>query len=781
MRRLCARLHPLHTVTSRHAFEALDIYPPNLAASIAVLRRLGTLQAFRNPPRIPWATGSSFTRALHTTHAMASADATMADAPSNPITTTPKVGQTISHEGKEYTTIKEGLAHILVPQGIPTSTDPKLSKEDTQRQQVFYNPIQQFNRDMTVLAIKTFGQDIIQRKTKAHEQHRKKKKSRKLGKAAAEAVNGAPVVEEVVEEEVAEATEEVAEDVTAETTEESDSRKRKLDETGAEEDAAPAKKQRIAETENGTSGQEEGGEDVPDVAAKPTQTHAPWQAPFSILDALSATGLRALRFAQEIPFVTQVTANDMSQTAVDSIKLNVQHNKLETKVTAKTGNAIAYMYSYCDKKGYDVIDLDPYGTAAPFLDSAIQAINSDGMLCVTCTDSAIFASHGYLEKTYSQYGGLPFKGEPCHEGGLRLLLHAIASSAGRYGMAIEPLLSLSIDYYIRVFVRVRKSPNDVKMLAGKTMIVYHCESGCGAWTTQFLARNKAIQNKKGDKLYKYGFAAGPTADQHCQHCGFKTHLSGPMYGGPLHNVGFIKRMLAQLNDVDRETYPTMDRIEGMLHTAMEEITFGAKQDKANGANDTKVLDPLIPKTDPAEVDHHPFFIIPSSVAKILHCSAPPLAPLRGALRHAGFRVTMSHCKPGSIKTDASWKDIWHIMLEWVRQRAPLKNPPKKLSAGVAIMAKTNMDGLYSTDYTNKADEIPSSVPREVDAEAQHALNGEDVTMKEAEQEKPRPFSYLGADFHVNLDEKLGKDADRGKYVRYQLAPRENWGPMSRAK
>jgi tRNA (guanine26-N2/guanine27-N2)-dimethyltransferase len=349
---------------------------------------------------------------------MASTDATMADAPTNPITTTPKVGQTISHEGKEYTTIKEGLAHILVPQGIPTSTDPKLSKEDTQRQQVFYNPIQQFNRDMTVLAIKTFGQDVIQRKTKAHEQHKKKKKSRKQGKAAAaEATNGAPAVEEVVEgaaeqaaeEATKEAVAETTEDATEETEEESASKKRKLDETGADEDAAPAKKQRVAG--NGTSVLEEDGDDVPDVATKPAQTHAPWQAPFSILDALSATGLRALRFAQEIPFVTEVTANDMSQTAVDSIKLNVQHNKLENKVTAKTGNAIAYMYSYCDKKGYDVIDLDPYGTAAPFLDSAIQAINSDGMLCVTCTDSAIFASHGYLEKTYSQYGGLPFKGE----------------------------------------------------------------------------------------------------------------------------------------------------------------------------------------------------------------------------------------------------------------------------------------------------------------------------------------------------------------------------------
>jgi tRNA (guanine26-N2/guanine27-N2)-dimethyltransferase len=390
---------------------------------------------------------------------MATADATMADAPQAKIDATPQAGQTIRHEGKTYTTIKEGLAHILVPHGVPTSTDPKMSKEETQRQQVFYNPIQQFNRDLSVLAIKTFGQDIIHRKTLLHEQLVKKaekKRARKQEKAAEEeASNGVARSREETTNGASAVAEETAEGTFP--TEEGQSKKRKLDETTTNQDAAQAKKQKVAE--NGSNDNEEA---MSDPTAHKNQERELWRPAFSILDALSATGLRALRYAQEIPFATDITSNDMSKTAVESIKLNVKHNKLEDTITPKTGNAIAYMYSYCDKKGYDVIDLDPYGTAAPFLDSAIQAINSDGLLCVTCTDSAIFASHGYLEKTYSQYGGLPLKGEPCHEGGLRLLLHAIASSAARYGMAIEPLLSLSIDYYIRVFVRIRKSPNDVK-------------------------------------------------------------------------------------------------------------------------------------------------------------------------------------------------------------------------------------------------------------------------------------------------------------------------------
>lgn len=45
---------------------------------------------------------------------------------------------------------------------------------------------------------------------------------------------------------------------------------------------------------------------------------------------------------------------------------------------------------------------------------------------------------------------------------LRLVLHTLATSAARYGRYIEPLLSLSIDFYVRLFVRVHSSPIDVK-------------------------------------------------------------------------------------------------------------------------------------------------------------------------------------------------------------------------------------------------------------------------------------------------------------------------------
>jgi len=255
-----------------------------------------------------------------------------------------------------------------------------------------------------------------------------------------------------------------------------------------------------------------------------------------------------------------------------------------------------------------------------------------------------------------------------------------------------------------------------------------------------------------------------------------------MYGGPLHNVGFIQRVLAQLNEADSGTYQTRHRIEGMLHTALEEITFGSPAKDSTKEGATEQLDALIPKVDPAALDEHPFFFIPSAVSRVIHCSAPSTAAMRGALRHQGFRATMSHCKPGSIRTDAPWTAIWHIMLEWVRQKAPLKNRLRQGTAGYAIMSKATAhqveqdkgegerDGKAIGDESTKT--APTAVEDPTSAEPT-------ISAQSDRPENARP-SYLGMNFEVCFDETLGRDPDRGKYVRYQTAPRENWGPMARA-
>jgi tRNA (guanine26-N2/guanine27-N2)-dimethyltransferase len=572
----------------------------------------------------------------------------------------PAVDQLIEHDGKSYSTVKEGLAYILVPPNARTEQDPKSKKKhkgddgEQQTQSVFYNPIQQFNRDLSVLAIKAFGEHMCAVRKQAHE--KKVEQGAKKRERKRQAEDDAGEEKRRKGNDGAAVASEAQKDTETETT----------TMAGAQE--------AVAEVENGV----EATDDKMDVDPAEVPKEYMYKPKFRVLDALSASGLRALRYAQEIPSVTTVVANDMSPAAVDAIHLNVKHNKLTDKITPSTGNAIGHMYNAAyytptpedgpsahTQLKYDVIDLDPYGTAAPFLDAAVQALNDGGLLCVTCTDAGVFASCGYIEKTYSLYGGLPLKGPHSHEAGLRLILNSIAKAAAVQGIAIEPLLSLSIDFYARVWVRVKKSPADVKFLAGKTMLVHQCDTGCGSFQIQPIARHTPQKNFLN---YKHT-ASLSTGDSRCPQCGFKTHVAGPMWAGPLHNPYFIRRILDMLPDVDKSTYGTTNRIEGMLTSALDELdTLENSLQTFKGETEA----PFIPSIPGHVTDPHPFFFIPSYLCKVLHCQSPSEAAIKGALRHAGFIATRSHTKPGTIKTNASYDAIWEIMREWSRQKAPVK-------------------------------------------------------------------------------------------------------------
>jgi len=48
------------------------------------------------------------------------------------------------------------------------------------------------------------------------------------------------------------------------------------------------------------------------------------------LDALSATGLRALRYAREVPGVGQIVANDIDPLAMERIAANMAMNNISS-------------------------------------------------------------------------------------------------------------------------------------------------------------------------------------------------------------------------------------------------------------------------------------------------------------------------------------------------------------------------------------------------------------------------------------------------------------------
>lgn len=753
----------------------------------------------------------------------------------------PEALKEVSYHGNTYHIAREGTAEIL---DLQTSKSAKSLKDGLRSQSVFYNPIQQYNRDLSVLAIKAFGEDLAVIRRARYERRvehfakggQRGKKRKRPEDGPIRDVDGSAISEQrnqtdlpVNEGDCRPDSEEVGPDI---------AHGAPLSNSGAVPSRIGGLNNDPPDLHGKINGQDTNGETARTGPSEPGNgDKAPYMtASFRILDALSATGLRALRYAKEIPMATSITANDLSPSATASIRLNVDHNQLSGKITPNTSNAIEHMHhtaaaGFGGSRHYHVIDLDPYGTAAPFLDSAVQAIADGGLLCVTCTDAGVFASLGYLEKTYSQYGGLPLKGVHAHEGGLRLILHAIATSAARYGLAIEPLLSLSIDFYARVFVRVHRSPAEVKFLASKTMVVYNCDVGCGAWSIQHLARVKEKRAKNGDVFYNFTSALVPSTDTHCEHCGFRTHLAGPMWGGPLHNPRFIQRVLDMLPNLDREIYGTVPRIEGMLSIAMQESLEDPDASRSTS-------DRPIPPTNPVTRSHHPFFFTPSTLSRVIHCVSPSDAAVRGALMNLGYRTTRSHTKAGSICTDAPWSVVWEVMREWVRQNSPVKAKLyKKNTAGRGIMQKDRSriklmeakqklrDALEDPDVMDLDDlekkveaalcKVPGTAAHEaprdghkvdlgmdfieisgadewenVDGEAHKVLalpkesekHGKREEKREddvaADRKRPEPHPST---LEIVFDEMLGKEPPGKRMVKYQQNPRSDWGPMNRAK
>ena len=91
---------------------------------------------------------------------------------------------------------------------------------------------------------------------------------------------------------------------------------------------------------------------------------------------------------------------------------------------------------------------------------------------------------------WTKYGAYPLHRPYCHEAALRILLASIESHANRYKRYITPLLSLSVDFYVRVFVRVHTSAATVKESATKLAYVWQSQ-GCDSFYLQRVGQKAA--------------------------------------------------------------------------------------------------------------------------------------------------------------------------------------------------------------------------------------------------------------------------------------------------
>ncbi len=242
-----------------------------------------------------------------------------------------------------------------------------------------------------------------------------------------------------------------------------------------------------------------------------------------VADALCGAGARSLRFAHEVDGPLVVHANDGDPKAVEAVQAAARANDIPAdRLRVRHGNA----FTFLSERRFDVVDIDPFGSPAPFLDAAVRATRHDGFVCLTATDTAAlcgtyprvarrrYAAHHAMHAT-------PWRAEV----GLRVLAVNAVAAAGRHDREARPVWSVFGGHWMRVVLRVR----DGRSAADRALREVGHAAVVDGWP-QFVS-------------------APPEA----------TRWAGPLWTGALHDADVLEGMAEAVDDaVDARTIRLLD-------------------------------------------------------------------------------------------------------------------------------------------------------------------------------------------------------------------------------
>ncbi len=310
----------------------------------------------------------------------------------------------------------------------------------------------------------------------------------------------------------------------------------------------------------------------------------------SYLDATTATGIRGVRAAAD---GWEVTCCDRDPRAVERADANLARNDLDGEVLHRDANAIMH------ERDFDVIDLDPFGSPIGLLDAAFARPRR--LVCVTATDTAPLCG-AHRPAGIRRYSAIPMNTDYHREVGLRILLSAVARTAARYDVAIEPLLSHTEGHYARTYLRLAQGAQVADEAIHQLGTLRHCAE-CLHRETE-----RGILPRRQDRC--------PVCGQHSLRTG------GPIWLGDTHDRSFVAATGDRLDDAMGErgrAADTLARIADELHR-------------------------------PTHFDQH-------VLCKQWNRTAPTMARFLTALEEAGFETSRTHYGGTTFKTDARVDEI----------------------------------------------------------------------------------------------------------------------------
>ena len=329
----------------------------------------------------------------------------------------------------------------------------------------------------------------------------------------------------------------------------------------------------------------------------------------SMCEPLTGSGVRTLRYLNECPGDFHAKMFDANPLAVDTARKNIESLNLAERAEVMHGDAKVLLLTESRDKRFDFVDVDPFGTPAPYLNAAIQSLSpKGGLLAATATDMPVLCGV-YPKISFRRYGGFSIRAPFTHEIAIRLLNGLIYNIAGLNDCSIEPLAVLSTDHYIRTWVRIEANRTEANRQTNQLGTIRYC---LGCMHTESIP---VLQSPRGDEFnHKIEGCKGPV----------KT--AGPLWNGPLFDTEFLKDTSTLFETEERDRFHR--RVPDMLEKMIEE----------------------------SEYTDYPFTDIHALCD--LHGLGPPKnIEVMEHLRNRGFSAVRTHFKSTAIRTTASVKEV----------------------------------------------------------------------------------------------------------------------------
>ncbi len=368
--------------------------------------------------------------------------------------------------------------------------------------------------------------------------------------------------------------------------------------------------------------------------------------PIYAVDGLAATGLRARRWLNELPKESaeriHATIIDMNQYALDlALKTHDEFppDHSEGELKAINGD----LRSAILNQGWHWVDIDPYGSPTPFLDTAIQSMARKGIIEVSATDTAALTGSS-KNPLLRRYGARVRNDGLAHDSALRVLLATVGRVASKHERRIEPLISIWDSHHLRVSMRV------IRSIEGANKI----EESLG-WRVYSPTHEEVLASIKS------GLHTETSLDILPMDCFLPLHypikrdderVSGPMW---IKNMG-KKEVLAFMTEERVLQMCGPDPMkEDLLQWTEKEFDYENRRILRSVKN-------LADEANAIETQHHILVDYLSSWLKI--GSPPSPKKLVKSIIEAGFSASLANYgKKPSIRTDAPWDLVVKIALE----------------------------------------------------------------------------------------------------------------------